>query len=153
MWRLWSRKNDRRLTLEINFRRAISYPGWFILAVIYFVLAKGGLPALLAFYPTVTGYDGLRRCGVGISDLALKFVAVFIATRSAGSVATAIAIATGNSLEAVVGAYLINRWSSDVVRFRRQNAKFALIAFVIAHRSAPALALTSRRPPGIFEMG
>src|SRR5260370_17321878 len=72
---------------------------------------------------------------------------------TAGSVATAIAIATGNSLEAVVGAYLINRWSSGCNTFSTPNsvAKFALICFVIATPISASIGLTSLATPGYIE--
>src|SRR5260370_3881231 len=72
---------------------------------------------------------------------------------TAGSVATAIAIATGNSLEAVVGAYLINRWSRGCNTFSTVNsvAKFALICFVIATPISASIGLTSLATAGYIE--
>src|SRR5258708_20204278 len=72
---------------------------------------------------------------------------------TAGSVATAIAIATGNSLEAVVGAYLINRWSSGCNTFSRPNsvAKFALICIVIATPISASIGLTSLAAAGYID--
>jgi integral membrane sensor domain MASE1 len=51
------------------------------------------------------------------------FVAALIANAiTAGSIFTSVAIATGNTLESVVGAYLINRWSDGVRTFDTQLA-------------------------------
>src|SRR5205085_2393341 len=72
---------------------------------------------------------------------------------TAGSVATAIAIATGNSLEAVVGAYLINRCSRGCNTFSTPDsvAKFALICVVIATPISASIGLTSLATAGYIE--
>lgn len=72
---------------------------------------------------------------------------------TAGSVATSIAIATGNSLEAVVGAYLVNRWSGGCNTFSTPNsvAKFALICVVIATPISASIGLTSLATVGYIE--
>lgn len=72
---------------------------------------------------------------------------------TAGSVATSVAIATGNSLEAIVGAYLINRWSGGRNTFSTPNsvAKFALICVVIATPISASIGLTSLATVGYIE--
>lgn len=72
---------------------------------------------------------------------------------TAGSVATSMGIATGNSLEAVVGAYLINRWSGGCNTFSAPNsvAKFALICVVIATPISASIGLTSLATVGYIE--
>src|SRR5437868_15536556 len=110
--------DPRSLTPEINFRRGISHAGGLVaIGVIYFALAKGGL-ALASINPSATPIwppTGVALAAVllwGYRTWPAIFTAAAIANMTtAGSVATAIAIATGNSLEAVVGAYLINRCS------------------------------------------
>ena len=148
------------LTPEINFRRGISYAGGLVaIGVIYFVLAKGGL-ALASIHPSATPIwppTGVALAAVlvwGYRTWPAIFAAAVIANATtAGSVATAIAIATGNSLEAVVGAYLINRWSSGCNTFSTPNsvAKFALICFVIATPISASIGLTSLATAGYIE--
>src|ERR1700748_3883621 len=109
--------DPRSLTPEINFRRGISYTGGLVaIGVIYFALAKGGL-ALASIHPSATpiwpptgaALAAMLLWGYRTSP-AILTAAIIAKATTARSVATAIAIATGNSLEAVVGAYLINRW-------------------------------------------
>ena len=152
--------DPRSLTPEINFRRGISYAGGLVaIGVIYFALAKGGL-ALASIHPSATPIwppTGVALAAVllwGYRTWPAIFTAAVIANATtAGSVATAIAIATGNSLEAVVGAYLINRWSSGCNTFSTPNsvAKFALICFVIATPISASIGLTSLATAGYIE--
>src|SRR4029453_4362704 len=88
------------------------------IAAIYFVLAKVGL-ALASLHPSATPI--WPPTGVGIAVLVLggyrlwrgMFVAAFMANvTAAGSVATSLAIAAGNTLEGVVACYLMNVWSN-----------------------------------------
>jgi signal transduction histidine kinase/CheY-like chemotaxis protein len=152
--------DPRSLTPEINFRRGIGYAGGLVaIGVIYFALAKGGL-ALASIHPSATPIwppTGVALAAVllwGYRTWPAIFTAAVIANATtAGSVATAIAIATGNSLEAVVGAYLINRWSSGCNTFSTPNsvAKFALICFVIATPISASIGLTSLATAGYIE--
>jgi len=150
----------RWLGPEINFRRGISYAsGLVAIGVIYFALAKGGL-ALASIHPSATPIwppTGVALAAVLLWGYrtwpAIFTAAVIVNATTAGSVATAIAIATGNSLEAVVGAYLINRWSSGCNTFSTPNsvAKFALICFVIATPISASIGLTSLATAGYIE--
>lgn len=72
---------------------------------------------------------------------------------TAGSVATSMGIATGNSLEAVAGAYLINRWSGGCNTFSTPNsvAKFALICVVVATPISASIGLTCLATVGYIE--
>ncbi|MEH2522082.1 signal transduction histidine kinase [Bradyrhizobium sp. AZCC 1610] len=144
----------------LNFRRGTSYAGGLVaIGVIYFALAKAGL-ALASLHPSATPIwppTGVALAAVllwGYRTWPAIFAAAVIANAmTAGSVATAIAIATGNSLEAVVGAYLINRWSSGCNTFSTPNsvAKFALICFVIATPISASIGLTSLATAGYIE--
>jgi signal transduction histidine kinase/CheY-like chemotaxis protein len=149
----------RSLTPEINFR-GISYAGGLVaIGVTYFVLAKGGL-TLASIHPSATPIwppTGVALAAVllwGYRTWPAIFIAAMIANATtAGSVATAIAIATGNTLEAVVGAYLVNRWSSGCNTFSRPNsvAKFALICIVIATPISASIGLTSLAAAGYID--
>ncbi len=60
------------------------------------------------------------------------FLGSFIANATtAGSIYTSLAIASGNTVECVIGAFLINRWSDGIKTFDTPAgvAKFALICF------------------------
>src|SRR5439155_13077076 len=112
-----------------KFPRGISYAGGLVaIGVIYFALAKGGL-ALASIHPSATPIwppTGVALAAVllwGYRTWPAIFTAAVIANATtAGSVATAIAIATGKSLEEVVGAYLIYRWSSGCNTFSASNS-------------------------------
>lgn len=140
--------------------RSISYAGDLVaIGAIYFALAKGGL-ALASIHPSATPI--WPPTGVALAAVLLRgyriwpaiFAAAMVANATtAGSVATSIAIATGNSLEAVVGAYLINRWSGGCNTFSTPNsvAKFALICVVIATPISASIGLTSLATVGYIE--
>src|ERR1044072_2375123 len=94
----------------INSPRGCTYAaGQAAIGVIYYALAKGGL-TLASIHPSATPI--WPPTGVALAAVLLwgywTWPAIFAAAAvanatTAGSVTTAIAIATGNSLEAVVG--------------------------------------------------
>jgi two-component sensor histidine kinase len=107
-------------------------------AVIYLAVAKLSL-ALASVHPSATpiwpptGFALAVVLLLGYRIWPAIFLAAFIANvTTAGSTYTSLAIATGNILESVVGAYLINRWSDGLGTFDTPTgvAKFALICFV-----------------------
>jgi signal transduction histidine kinase len=152
----WGRAMRRR----DFFRRGVGYTGGLVgIGVIYFALAKGGL-ALASINPSATPIwppTGFALAAVllwGYRTWPAIFAASLIVNATtAGSIATAIAIATGNSLEAVVGAYLINRWSDGCHTFSTPSsvAKFALICVVIATPISPCIGVTSLATAGYTE--
>ncbi|WP_407117143.1 MASE1 domain-containing protein [Bradyrhizobium sp. LMG 9283] len=130
-----------------------------MIGLIYFASAKGGL-ALASIHPSATPI--WPPTGVALAAVLLRgyrtwpaiFVAAMIANATtAGSVATAIAIATGNSLEAIAGAYLINRWSGGCETFSTPNsvAKYTVICVVIATPISASIGLTSLALFGYIE--
>ena len=107
------------------------------IALIYFILAKFGLmlasvnPSATPIWPP-TGFALAAVLLWGNRIAPAILIGAFIANATtAGSLATSVAIAVGNSLEAVVGAWLINEWSDGRSTFATPVgvAKFALIAF------------------------
>lgn len=152
--------DPRFLIPEASSRRSISYAGDLVaIGAIYFALAKGGL-ALASIHPSATPI--WPPTGVALAAVLLRgyriwpaiFTAAMVANATtAGSVATSVAIATGNSLEAVVGAYLINGWSGGRNTFSTPNsvAKFALICVVIAAPISASIGLTSLATVGYIE--
>jgi integral membrane sensor domain MASE1 len=151
--------DSQSLKREINSRRGLGYPGLVVIGVIYFALAKGGL-ALASINPSATPIwppTGFALAAVllwGYRTWPAIFAAAMIANATtAGSIATAIATASGNSLEAVVGAYLINRWSNGCNTFSTPNsvARFALICFVVAAPISASIGVAILATAGYLE--
>ncbi|HKC39896.1 MAG TPA: MASE1 domain-containing protein [Gemmatimonadales bacterium] len=106
------------------------------LAVIYFAAAKLGLslafvnPSATAVWPP-TGIALAAFLILGPRVWPAIFVAAFLANlTTAGSVVTSIGIAAGNTLEGLVGAYLVQRFAAGRQAFGRpRNAfRFAVLA-------------------------
>ena len=106
----------------------------------YFVFAKVGL-ALASINPSATPIwppTGLALAAVmlwGYRVWPAVFVAAWLANATtAGSIYTSSAIAFGNTLESVVGAYLISRWSGGLRTFDTPGGvvRFALISLAVA---------------------
>jgi two-component sensor histidine kinase len=105
------------------------------IAIIYVALAKLSL-ALASIHPSATpiwpptGYalGAVLLLGYRISP-AIFLGALVANVTTAGSVGTSLAIATGNTLESLVGAYFINRWSEGRSTFDAPAGvvRFALI--------------------------
>ena len=70
-----------------------------------------------------------------------------------GSMSTAILIATGNSLEALVGAAVMNVWSNGRDTFSTPNtvAKFAVICVVLATPISATVGITTLAIAGYAE--
>jgi integral membrane sensor domain MASE1 len=107
-------------------------------AITYFAAAKLSL-ALASVHPSATPIwppTALALAAVlllGYRIWPAIFLAALIANAmTAGSIFTSVAIATGNTLESVVGASLIDRWSDGVRTFDTPAgvARFALICLI-----------------------
>ncbi|OLC76894.1 MAG: hypothetical protein AUH83_05585 [Deltaproteobacteria bacterium 13_1_40CM_4_68_19] len=104
------------------------------LAAVYFVAAKLGLK--LAFvhasatpvWPP-TGIALAAFLSIGYQVWPGIFLGAFLANlTTAGSVATSIGIGLGNTLEGLVGAYLVNRFANGCAAFDRARDIFLLAA-------------------------
>jgi serine/threonine-protein kinase len=121
-----------------------------ILAVIYFIAGKLGLmlASLHASASPVWPPAGIALAALlllGYRAWPAIFVGAFLVNvTTAGNVATSFAIATGNTLEALVGAWLVNRFASGTYVFDRPQGvfKFALAAGISTVIS-PAFGVTS----------
>ncbi|HJY05930.1 MAG TPA: MASE1 domain-containing protein, partial [Bryobacteraceae bacterium] len=121
-----------------------------ILAVIYFIAGKLGLmlASLHASASPVWPPAGIALAGsllLGYRAWPAIFIGAFLVNvTTAGNVATAFAIATGNTLEAFVGAWLVNRFAGGTNVFDRPQGvfKFALAAGISTIIS-PAFGVTS----------
>src|SRR5215471_8236527 len=107
-----------------------------ILAVIYFIAGKLGLmlASLQASASPVWPPAGIALAALlllGYRAWPAIFIGAFLVNvTTAGNVATSFAIAIGNTLEALVGACLLNRFAGGINVFDRSRGvfKFALAA-------------------------
>src|SRR5262249_59719925 len=76
---------------------------------------------------------------------AIFLAALITNATTAGSIYTSLAIAIGNTLESLVAAYLINRWSDGVGTFDTPAgvARFSLICFAPSTMISPTLGVSS----------
>jgi integral membrane sensor domain MASE1 len=152
---LWLDAAARPTMLRIS---AVNIIELAVIAFIYFVLVKLGLtlasvnPSASPVWPA-TGFALAILLLRGYRVWPAILVAAFLANMSsAGSIYTAAAIAVGNSLEGVVSALLINRWSGGVRTFTTPAgiAKFALIS-ATATAISPAIGVSSLSLGGYAE--
>src|SRR5438105_4302587 len=131
-------------------RRFLPLPVIGIVTVIYFIAGKLGLS--LAFL-NASASPVWPPAGISLAVLLLFgyriwpaiFVGAFLVNATtAGNVATSLAIATGNTLEAVSGAWLVNRFAGGTSVFDRPQGvfKFALAA-VVSTIVSPFFGVTS----------
>src|SRR3954462_6296943 len=109
-----------------------------LIGALYFLMAKAGL-FLASINPSATPIwpaTGLALAAVLIRGYrvwpAILLAAFAANATTAGSLATSIAIGIGNTLEALIGAWLINRWCNGRACFSTPVgvARFALISVV-----------------------
>src|SRR5256886_10264870 len=121
-----------------------------ILAVIYFIAGKLGLmlASLHASASPVWPPAGIALAALlllGYRAWPAIFIGAFLANvTTAGNVATSCAIATGNTLEALAGTWLVNRFAGGRNVFERPQGvfKFALAA-AISTVISPVFGITS----------
>src|SRR5437773_2367709 len=141
---------DRKGSWAMQSRRFSGLPLIGSLAVIYFIAGKLGLmlASLHASASPVWPPAGIALAGsllLGYRAWPAIFIGAFLVNvTTAGNVATSFAIATGNTLEALAGAWLVNRFAGGTNVFDRLQGvfKFALAAGISALIS-PAFGLTS----------
>src|SRR5215831_13645262 len=137
---------------QATFRRGLNYIAGLIgIGLAYFVLAKSGL-ALALIHPSAspiwppTGFALAAILLWGYRAWPAIFLGAMMANATTkGSMSTAISIATGNSLEALVGAAVINVWSNGRDTFSTPNtvAKFAVICVVLATPISATVGITT----------
>jgi signal transduction histidine kinase/integral membrane sensor domain MASE1 len=148
------------LVPRTRFRRGLNYIAGLIgIGLTYLVLAKIGLalalinPSASTIWPP-TGFALAAMVLWGYRTWPAIFLAAMIANATAaGSIGTAISIATGNTLEALVGAVLINVWCNGRDTFSTSNAlaKFAVICLVLAAPISATVGTTSLAIAGYAE--
>src|SRR6266571_5802189 len=121
-----------------------------ILAVIYFIAGKLGLmlASLHASASPVWPPAGIALAGLlllGYRAWPGIFIGAFLVNvTTAGNIATSLCIATGNTLEALCGAWLVNRFAGGTRVFDRAQDvfKFALAA-MLSTLVSPTLGVTT----------
>jgi signal transduction histidine kinase/integral membrane sensor domain MASE1/AmiR/NasT family two-component response regulator len=144
--------NRHPIASRTSCRRGLNYIAGLIgIGLTYLVLAKIGL-ALALIHPSAstiwppTGFALAAIVLWGHRAWPAIFLAALIANATAaGSIGTAISIATGNSLEALVGAALINIWSNGRHTFSTPNtvAKFTVICAALATPISATVGISS----------
>lgn len=121
------------------------------LAAVYFVAGKLGLrlafvhASATAVWPP-TGITLAAFLILGVRVWPAIFAGAFLVNlTTAGSVATSIGIGVGNTLEGVVGAYLVNRFAAGRHAFEhaRDIFKFALLAAMVSTTVSATCGVTS----------
>src|SRR6266496_3577846 len=131
-------------------RRFSGLPTIGILTVVYFIAGKLGLmlASLHASASPVWPAAGIALAALlvlGYRAWPAIFVGAFLVNvTTAGTVATSLAIASGNTLEALCGAWLVNWFAGGTTAFDRPQDvfKFALAA-VVSTIISPAFGVTS----------
>src|SRR5881275_3657791 len=121
-----------------------------LLTLVYFIAGKFGLmlASLHASASPVWPPAGIALAALIVLGYrvwpAIFVGAVLVNVTTAGNVATSLAVASGNTLEAVCGAWLVNRFAGGTTVFDRPQGvlKFALAAMVSTIIS-PAFGVTS----------
>jgi len=140
-------------------RRFSTLPAIGILIFVYFIAGKFGLmlaslhvsaspvwpPAGIALGAVlVLGYRAWPAIFIG---------AFFVNVTTAGNVATSLAIASGNTLEAFCGAWLVNRFAAGTTVFDRPQGVFTFaLAAAVSTIIGPAFGVTSLALAGFADL-
>src|SRR6267142_822208 len=122
-----------------------------ILIFVYFIAGKFGL--MLASLH-VSASPVWPPAGIALAALLVLgyrawpaiFVGAFLVNvTTAGNVATSLAIAAGNTLEAIAGAWLVERYAGGRRAFQRlpDFLRFAVLAGILATAISPTFGVTS----------
>jgi signal transduction histidine kinase/CheY-like chemotaxis protein len=138
------------MTRDTNSRRFSTLPAITILALVYFVAGKLSLTlaSLNASASPVWPPAGIALGALlllGYRSWPAVFIGAFLVNATtAGNIPTSISIAAGNTLEALFGAWLVNRFADGTSAFDRPQSvfKFALAA-IVSSLISPALGVTS----------
>src|SRR5438445_104812 len=121
-----------------------------LLTLVYFIAGKFGLmlASLHASASPVWPPAGIALAALlvlGYRVWPAIFVGAFLVNvTTAGNVATSLAVASGNTLEAVCGAWLVNRFAGGTTVFDRPQGVFKFsLAAVVSTIISPAFGVTS----------
>src|SRR5262249_33215076 len=127
------------------------------LTLIYFGAGKLGLrlafvnaSATAVWPPTGIGLAAALLLGYGIWP-AILLGAYLVNVTTSGSVSTSIAIAVGNTLESILGAYLVNRFAHGRHVFEQARDLFAyvLLACIVSTTVSATVGVTSLTVSGL----
>src|SRR6476659_3910170 len=127
------------------------------LTLIYFAAGKLGLrlafvnaSATAVWPPTGIALAAALILGYSIWP-AILLGAFLVNVTTSGAVATSIAIAVGNTLESIVGAYLINRFAHGRHVFERARDIFAyvMLACIVSTTMSATVGVTSLTVSGL----
>ena len=130
-----------------------------VLALTYFVAAKLGLKfasvnpsATAVWVPSGISLTAFLIFGYRVWP-AILLGAFFANLTTAGSVPTSTAISIGNTLEGVVGCYLVNRFAASQRFFERASDifKFAFLAGMVSTTVSATIGVTSLALAGFAE--
>ena len=126
----WARRDDDEIG---HSPRSVNLPATVGLIIVYFLAGKSGL-----LFATIQSNTSAIWPATGIALAALLLFGTAPGPRSlwarswstyaAGSIATSLGIAVGNTLEAVAGAYLVKRFANGLGAFNRALDVFKFIA-------------------------
>jgi len=131
-------------------RRSSKWVAMGVLALVYFFAGKAGLrlafllPSASPVWPPAgIAVAALLVMGTGAWP-AIFIGAFFVNLTTTGDVGTSLCIAAGNSIEAIYGTWLVNRFAGGTRVFERAQDvfKFGFIA-VLATAISPSIGLTS----------
>ena len=129
----------------------------FVLAVVYFIAAKLGLrlafvhASSTAVWPP-TGLSIAAVLILGHEIWPAIFAGAFTANLlTAGTVATSVGIGAGNTLEALLGAFLVNRFAGGRNAFDRPEnvIRFAVLACLLGTMVSPTIGVTTLSLGGV----
>jgi diguanylate cyclase (GGDEF)-like protein len=130
-----------------------------VFAVAYFIAGKLGLQ--LAFvHASATGVwppTGIALAAFLIVGYrawpAILCAAFFVNVTTAGSVASSLGIGIGNTLEGLVGAYLVSRYASGRGAFKhtRDTFRFVVLAALLSTTVSPTIGISSLCVAGFAE--
>jgi signal transduction histidine kinase len=133
-----------------NSRRFPTLPAAAVLALVYFVVGK--LSLKLAFVHA-SASPVWPPAGIALAALLLLgyrlwpaiFVGAFLVNDfTAGNIGTSLGIASGNTLEALCGAWLVNRFAGGLRAFDRPQDVFKFAgAVIVSTLVSPAMGVTS----------
>ena len=131
-------------------------PRLVLLTILYILAGKLGLmlalvhPSATAVWPP-TGITLAALLVFGYEVWPAIFVGAFLINLvTAGSIATSLGIASGNTLEGLVAAYLVNRFANGRLAFHRtmDTFRFALLAGLVSTTVSATFGVTSLAAAG-----
>ncbi|WP_119303638.1 MASE1 domain-containing protein [Dongia deserti] len=134
-------------------RIALVGGAYFVIAILALKLASINPSATPIWPPTGLALAAVILWGYRVSP-AVYVAALLANVAVTGSIHTSALIACGNTLECLVGAYLVNRWSGGAATFDTPTgvARFALICLLVATPISATVGVGTLLATGYAEM-